>query len=57
MSRVIQHQVRLTGENSFLRLTEREGEEPTTHVSHWRVLFSPVGPGHVAFLRSDKMNP
>ena len=53
MSRVIQHQVRLTGENSFLRLAESEGEEPTTHVSHWRVLLSPVGPGHAAFVTSE----
>jgi hypothetical protein len=25
----------------------------TTRASHWRVLFSPAGPGHVLFLRSD----
>ena len=25
----------------------------TTRASHWRVHFSPVGPGHVLFLRSD----
>lgn len=53
MARVIQHQVQLTGENSFLRLSEEEGGETTTQVSHWRVLISPHGMGHVAFLRSQ----
>ena len=31
--------IRLTGENSFIRLVE--GEEQTTRTSHWRVLYSP----------------
>ena len=53
LARVIQHQVQLTGENSFLRLSEEEGGETTTQVSHWRVLISPHGMGHVAFLRSQ----
>ena len=42
----------LTGENSFIRLSE-ENDEPTTHVSHWRVLISKGGPGHVAFVKSE----
>ena len=43
--------IRLTGENSFIRLVE--GEEQTTRSSHWRVLYSPTGAGHVLFLKSD----
>ncbi len=41
----------LTGENSFIRLVE--GEEQTTRSSHWRVLYSPSGAGHVLFLKSE----
>ena len=46
-------EVRLTGENSFIRLVQEEGGTETTRVSHWRVLYSPGGPGHVLFLKSD----
>ncbi len=47
------NQVRLTGENSFVRLG-RAGEEPlTTRTSHWRVLWSPAGAGHVLFIQSE----
>jgi hypothetical protein len=45
------NQVRLTGENSFIRLLE--GDNQTTRASHWRVLYSPSGPGHVLFLKSE----
>ena len=44
-------EVRLTGENSFIRLPQ--GNDQTTRPSHWRVLLSPVGPGHVLFLKSE----
>lgn len=47
------HQVRLTGENSFIRLHEVEGGPMTTRASHWRILLSPGGPGHALFLKSD----
>jgi hypothetical protein len=47
------NQVRLTGENQYMRLHEEEGGPMTTRCGHWRVLFSPAGPGHVMFLRSD----
>lgn len=47
------HQVRLTGENQYMRLHMEENGPMTTRCSHWRVLFSPAGPGHVLFLRSD----
>ena len=45
------NEVRLTGENSFIRLG---GEDAvTTHASHWRVVLSPAGSGHALFFRSD----
>jgi hypothetical protein len=47
------HQVRLTGENQYMRLHDEENGPMTTRASHWRILLSPVGPGHVLFLRSD----
>ena len=47
------NQVRLTGENQYMRLHAEENGPMTTRASHWRVLFSPAGPGHVLFLRSD----
>lgn len=47
------NQIRLTGENSFIRLVQEEGGAETTRVSHWRILYSPGGPGHVLFLKSD----
>ena len=47
------NEVRLTGENSFIRLGEQEGGEFTTRTSHWRVLFSPAGPGHALFVQGD----
>ena len=47
------NQIRMTGENSFIRLLEEQGGAQTTRVSHWRVLLSPGGPGHVLFIKSD----
>jgi hypothetical protein len=47
------NQVRLTGENSFIRLLRQQGGPQTTRVSHWRVLLSPGGPGHALFIKSD----
>jgi hypothetical protein len=47
------NEVRLTGENSFIRLFVEEGGPATTRVSHWRVLYCPGGPGHVLFIESD----
>jgi hypothetical protein len=47
------NQVRLTGENSFIRLHAGDGGPMTTRVSHWRVLYSPVGGGHALFIKSD----
>lgn len=47
------NQVRLTGENQYMRLHTAENGPMSTRASHWRILFSPAGPGHVLFLRSD----
>ncbi len=47
------NQIRLTGENSFIRLQTQKDGPLTTRASHWRVLLSPGGPGHVLFLKSD----
>ena len=46
------NQVCLTGENSFIRLSQEAGGEQTTRTSHWRILWSPGGAGHVLFLKS-----
>lgn len=46
-------QVRLTGENSFIRLAGGPDAPVTTRASHWRILYSPAGAGHVLFLESD----
>ena len=47
------NKIRLTGENSFIRLSDPSTKAETTRASHWRVLWSPGGPGHVLFLESD----
>ena len=47
------NRVYLTGENSFIRLSQEEGGPQTTRVSHWRILLSPAGQGHVLYLKDD----
>ena len=47
------NEVRMTGENSFIRLHTEQDGSMTTRASHWRVLLSPGGSGHVLFLKSD----
>ena len=46
------HDVVMTGENSFVRLSNDEGKNMTDRVSHWRVLWSPAGQGHAMFIES-----
>ena len=46
------HEVVMTGENSFIRLSNDGGKTLTDRVSHWRVLWSPAGQGHVLFIES-----
>jgi hypothetical protein len=43
MSDTDPNQVRLTGENSFIRLFDTQDGPQLTHVSHWRILYSPAG--------------
>jgi hypothetical protein len=46
------HSVVMTGENSFVRLSNDRGESVADRVSHWRVLWSPAGQGHAMFIES-----
>jgi hypothetical protein len=46
------HDVVMTGENSFIRLSNDGGKTMTDRVSHWRVLWSPAGQGHAMFIES-----
>jgi hypothetical protein len=46
------HDVVMTGENSFVRLSNDGGKTMTDRVSHWRVLWSPAGQGHAMFIDS-----
>jgi hypothetical protein len=46
------HDPVMTGENSFLRLSADGGKTFVHRTSHWRVLWSPAGQGHVLFLES-----
>jgi hypothetical protein len=46
----------LTGENSFIRLHASAGGPLLTRSSHWRIMLSPAGPGHVLYLKSDLTN-
>src|SRR5438552_12097345 len=43
----------LTGENPFIRLSPKDGEPNSTDASFWRIIFSPAGPGHVLYLKSE----
>ncbi len=47
------NRVILTGENPFIRLSVKDGDANSTDASFWRVLFSPSGPGHVLYLKSE----
>jgi hypothetical protein len=47
------HDPVMTGENSFIRLSNDGGKTVADRVSHWRVLWSPAGQGHVAFFEGD----
>ena len=47
------NRVILTGENPFIRLAANDADAPTTNASFWRIIFSPAGPGHVLYLRSE----
>jgi len=46
------HDPVMTGENSFVRLSGDGGKTFAERTSHWRVLWSPAGQGHVLFIES-----
>jgi hypothetical protein len=46
------HDPVMTGENSFVRLSNDNGNTIPERVSHWRVLWSPAGQGHALFIES-----
>ena len=46
------HDVVMTGENSFVRLSNDGGKTIADRVSHWRVLWSPAGQGHALFIET-----
>ena len=50
------NRVVLTGENPFIRLSAKDGDPATTNASFWRIIFSPAGPGHVLYLKSELTN-
>jgi hypothetical protein len=41
------------GENPFIRLSANDGAPESTVASYWRNVLSPVGPGHVLYLKSE----
>ena len=47
------HQVLMTGENSFIRLSHDGGTTMSDRTSHWRVLWCPAGAGHVLFMQGE----
>ncbi len=47
------HELIMIGENSFVRLSKDNGQSASTRCSHWRVLWSPAGPGHALFVDSS----
>jgi hypothetical protein len=53
MSTTDPNRVILTGENPFIRLSEKDGDPNKTDASFWRILFCPAGPGHVLYLKSE----
>ena len=46
------HDPVMTGENSFVRLSNDNGSTIPERVSHWRVLWSTAGQGHALFIES-----
>jgi hypothetical protein len=45
--------VLMTGENSFIRLSQDGGTTQSDRLSHWRVLWCPAGAGHALFIQSE----
>ena len=53
MSTADPNAVIVTGENPFIRLSPTDSDDYTTNASFWRIIFSPAGPGHVLYLKSE----
>jgi hypothetical protein len=53
MSSADPNAVIVTGENPFIRLSVTDSDDYTTNASFWRIIFSPAGPGHVLYLKSE----
>ncbi len=53
MSTADPNRVIVTGENPFIRLSPQDNDNYTTNASYWRIIFSPAGPGHVLYLKSE----
>jgi hypothetical protein len=47
------NRVILTGENPFVRLSEKQGDGFSTNASFWRIILCPQGPGHVLYMKSE----
>ena len=47
------HRVVLTGEKLFIHLSASPDGDVTTNASFWRIIFSPAGPGHVLYMKSE----
>ena len=47
------HEVLMTGENSFIRLSHDGGTTMSDRTSHWRVLWCPAGCGHALFMQGE----
>src|SRR5579871_2250162 len=47
------NRVIVTGENPFIRLSEKDGDPNKTDASFWRIIFCPAGMGHVLYLKSE----
>jgi len=55
MSTVDANRVILTGENSVVRLSKSDSDTFTTNATFWRILSCPGGPGHVLYLKGERM--
>lgn len=53
VSPVDPHDVIMTGENSFIRLSHDGGKTLSDRISHWRVLWCPAGAGNVLFAHTQ----
>ena len=47
------HKVLMTGENSFIRMSQDGGGTMSDRTSHWRVLWCPAGAGHALFMQGE----